>query len=407
MPRYTISSVTDNLYLLRIDDRKTRFFEGLWEIPEGITYNAYVLVTSEGAVIFDTWKAGFAEDFIEAVREVTPLSKVKYLVLHHGEPDHTGSVPKLLEAVEKEGGSVTVLGHPMIKGMIESMYGVKPSFKPVRDGETLEIGGIQLLFIYTPWLHWPETIMTFIPEYKALLSCDAFGAYSLPEKLFDDEASLENYEAHVRKYVVTVIGRFREHIIKAIEKLGSRGIQPSIIAPSHGIVWRKSPEHIIALYEKLGRGEPTKGKVVVIYGSMYGFVKAIVKEAVRMLEERGFNVKVFGFTDSTHPPVSDVLSEIGDAEALVIGASTYEGGVLPSIENVLSLIKKKARYKGRLALIIGAYGWAPSAGKIVKKELEEAGYTVIGPVEVKGRAQDEDIAVIEKLVDELAQRLTE
>ncbi len=406
MPSYTIRRVTGDLYLLRIDDRGTRFFEGLWEIPEGITYNAYILLTSEGAVLFDAWKACFAEDFINAVREVAPLSRIRYLVLHHGEPDHTGSVPKLLRKVEEEGGSVTVLGHPMIKGMIEAMYRLKPRFKPVRDNETLGVGGLHLTFTYTPWLHWPETIMTFIREYKTLLTCDAFGAYSTPKQIFDDDGVPEDYESYARKYVVTVIGGFREHIVRAIEKLKTRGIEPRVIAPSHGIVWRRSPETIVKLYERLGRGESVRSKVVVVYGSMYGFVEEMIKNMVEMLEDVGFRVKVYGFTDSNHPPISEVLGDAGDAEAIVIGASTYEGGVLPSIENLIKLLKKKAKARGKPVIIVGAYGWAPAAGRIIKKELEDAGYKVIGTVEVKGRVDGESLDKMRKLVEELKTQLS-
>jgi len=402
---HMIKRVVGNLHVLRVDDPDTRFFEGLWEIPEGITYNAYVLTTDEGSVVFDTWKGRYADEFIEAVKEVTPLSKVKYVVLHHGEPDHTGALPTFLKAVREAGGDPTVLGHPMIKGMVESMYGVKLRFKPVRDGETLTLGGMELRFIHTPWLHWPETIMTYILEYEALITCDAFGAYSIPPKVFDDEFSdLRWYEKHVMRYAVNVIGRFRQHVVKALEKIRSAGLKVSVVAPSHGIVWRRDPSFIINLYERFGKGAVTKGKVVAIYSSMYGFVEKIIDKVVKELELRGLTVITFRFTEYEHSRLSELLGELADAAAVVIGASTYEGGVIPTIDHVVNLIAKKAAYPGRPALVVGAYGWAATAGRLVKDALSKAGYEVIGPIEVKGALTDEAKAALGAAIREIAER---
>ncbi len=402
---HIVKKVVGNLHLLRVDDPDTRFFEGLWEIPEGITYNAYVLTTDEGSVVFDTWKGRYADEFVEAVKEVTPLSKVKYVVLHHGEPDHTGALPTFLRAVRNAGSDPLVLGHPMIKGMVESMYGIKLRFKPVKDGEALTVGGTELRFIHTPWLHWPETIMTYIPEYEALITCDAFGAYSIPPKVFDDEFDdLRWYEKHVMRYAVNVIGRFRQHVVKALEKLRSTGIKVSVVAPSHGIVWRRDPSLIIDLYEKFGKGTVTKGKVVVIYSSMYGFVENLIDHVVKELELRGLTVTTFRFTEYEHSRLSELLGELADAAALVVGVSTYEGGVIPSIEHVVNLIVKKAAYRGRPALVVGAYGWAPTAGRLVKDALTKAGYEVIGPIEVKGALTDEVKSALNAAVREIAER---
>ena len=402
---HVVKRVVGNLHVLRVDDPDTRFFEGLWEIPEGITYNAYVLTTDESSVVFDTWKGRYADEFVEAVKEVTPLSKVRHVVLHHGEPDHTGALPTFLRAVREAGGDPLVLGHPMIKGLVESMYGVKLRFKPVKDGESLTAGGVELRFIHTPWLHWPETIMTYVPEYEALITCDAFGAYSIPPKVFDDEfGDLRWYEKHVMRYAVNVIGRFRQHVVKALEKIRSAGLKVSVVAPSHGIVWRHDPSFIINLYERFGKGTATKGKVVVIYSSMYGFVEKIIDEVVKELELRGLTVITFRFTEYEHSRLSELLGELADAAAVVIGASTYEGGVIPTIDHVVNLIAKKVAYPGRPALVVGAYGWAATAGKLVKDALSKAGYEVIGPIEVKGTLTGEARAMLSAAVREIAER---
>lgn len=401
---HKVKEIVKGFYLLRIDDVDTKYFEALWDIPEGITYNSYVLLTDEGAVVFDAWKAAYADEFVEAVREVTPLRRVKYVVAHHGEPDHSGSIPALTKAVGDAGGGVTLLGHPMVGRMLKSMYGLHTPFKPVSDGEEVAVGGITLKFLHTPWLHWPETIMTYLPDLGVLVSCDAFGSYSIPPCLTDEgcrEDVLREYEGFVRKYFTTVIGRFRKHVVRALGKLEAAGISPSTIAPSHGIVWVRDPGRIAGLYRRLAEGAVEEGKVVAIYSSMYGFVESAVDYVVRELEGRGFSVKVFAFTDSEQARVSEVLGEVEDAEAVVVGVSTYEAGAFPTLEHVLKLISVKAPGRGRPALILGAYGWGASGGRVAKQVLEAGGYGVVGPIEFSGRLTDEVRVRLRAGVEEL------
>jgi len=219
---YHVAKVTEDLYVLRVDDRYTKYFEALWEIPEGITYNAYLLKTDEGDVLFDAWKRQFSSHLMEALERVTSPDRLKYVVVHHMEPDHTGS----LEDVLRWAPNAKVLGHPLAGRMMNAYPKAKERFKPVKDGEVLEVGGKKLRFVHTPWLHWPETMMTWLEEEGVLLTCDAFGGYGIPLSLFDDQCvKLEEMIREMRKYVVTVIGHYREWIDRNIAKLEKLGIK--------------------------------------------------------------------------------------------------------------------------------------------------------------------------------------
>ena len=328
MVRTLVDKVTKDLYLLELLDDEIKYFEALWNIPEGITYNSYVLIAQDTVILFDSWKEAYADEFIEALRSVVNPEDVDYLVIHHAEPDHSGSIPKFLEVNKYR---AKVMAHPIVNGILKSFYGIKPRFRSLKDKEEMVIGDKRLKFIYTPWLHWPDTIMTYVVEDKVLLSGDAFGGYSLPSAVFDDEVVISKYLPFVRKYIATVIGHYREQITRNIEKIKELGLKIKIIAPLHGLIWRKSPKTIMDYYSKLAKATPEKGKIVVIYGSMYGSMDKAASFVIEELNKRGYQPRVFKFIDVHQDPISDLVGEAMDAEAIIIGAATYEGGVLPYI----------------------------------------------------------------------------
>ncbi len=399
MGRVHVEEVVKDLYIIRIDDFETKYFESLWSIPEGVTYNAYVAVGAEGAVLFDGCRGVFTDLFVDALRRIVDLKDVKYVVVHHTEPDHTGSLPKVLS-----GCGATVLGHPMAAQLIRSFYGLSNlRFVPVSDGEEKIIAGVRVRFFWTPWLHWPDTIMSFLPDTAVLLSCDALGGFSVPETLFDDdEGVVSKYMPYVRKYVTLVVGHYRKHIRSGIEKLVKAAIEPKVVAPGHGLVWRRNPKRIIDYYLKLSDGVPEKGKVTVVYASMYGAVEAAVKVLEEELRRHGATVVSYGFTSTEKPDPSDILSDIADSEALVIAAATYETEIFPEIKHVLDLITQKAAYN-RPAIVISSYGWGGIAAKKISEKLSSAGYKVIDTIEFKG-APTKDV---KERVVEAARKLIE
>lgn len=406
MPKTLVTEVRPGFYLLRIDDDQIKYFEGLWYIPEGITYNAYLLKTSQGYILFDAWKHVYSKQFIETLRKIVDPKEIKYLVVHHMEPDHSGSIKELLE-INPE---ITVLGHPMVRGMLESFYNVKPRFKPVKDNELLEIGEYKLRFIYTPWLHWPETIMTYIENLHILLSCDAFGSYSITDKIYDTELSPEEHEKYMfytRKYIATVIGHYAEWVEKALKKIESLNINIEIIAPSHGLLW-KNPGTVIKYYHLWSKGTSVSGvkKIVVIYSSMYGFVDKAVAEAIKVLEEKKAFYKVYRFLDSYRDKYSDLLADLLNASAMIIGTATYEASIFPLMRYLLDLIIEKIP-KNKKALIITNYGWGGAAGKKIKELLSNSGFEVVDVVEFRAgqihKYRDKIIEATNKLLEAIGE----
>ena len=389
-----MKEVSKDLYLLRIDDIDIKYFEALWEIPEGITYNAYLLFGGDKTVLFDGWKKNYADLFIEKLREILDPMDIDYIVVHHMEPDHSGSIPTVAPLLNKK---TMFIGHPLVKDMISSFYGITPNFRKISDGESLSLGNYSIKFIYTPWLHWPETIMSYIDEKKTLLSCDAFGAYSIPEDIYDDVG--EEYINEARKYFVTVIGHYRNYVIKNLDKMNKMNIKPEWIAPSHGVIWR-NPDKILGYYRRWGIGEKESEKIVIIYNSMYGFTDKVISILYSRLKEKGVEPLIFKYTDVERPQVSDILSEVIDADAIVIGASTYESRVFPYMYFLLDEILQKT-VSEKPVLVFSSYGWGKVAGRKIFSILSNSKFNVIDVVEFRSGLTSELKGRIDESVDKL------
>ena len=396
-----VEEIIEGLYLLRLDDDETRFFEALWEIPEGITYNSYLLRTGNRTVLFDTWKKGCGDEFIHRLKEIVDPSKIDFIVVHHTEPDHSGCIGEILE---ENGYKAEVIGHPLVKSMLASFYGTSPRFKAVKDGETLNLDGLKLRFIYTPWLHWPETIMTYVENWKLLLSGDAFGSYSIPEGTYDDKIP-EDYLWFAKKYFANVIGHYRPKVKDSIEKITSKlGLKIDIIAPLHGLIWRRNPALIVEKYMSWADATPESGKVLVVYSSMYGSVEEAVEKAVEMLEKKGLKPVVFRFTAREQARIADIVGEALDMQGMIVGAATYENHVFPKMAYVIDLLARKTSAE-KPVLIISSYGWGGIAARKMSEIIGDAGFNITGVVEFKGGMDEKDkdklVASIQKFVESL------
>lgn len=398
MGGYIVDKLLDNLYLLRINDLRTKFFEGIWHIPEGITYNAYVLKTSEGVILFDGWKKNYGDQFLNALKQVVDIKDIKYIVVHHTEPDHSGTVPLLLS----HNPDIKILGHPLTKKLLEEFYSIEvKNFRPVKNMEEIEIGGEKLLFIHVPMLHWPDTIFTYLSKHKVLLTCDAFGGYSIPRTIYDDnEREIDEYMFYVKKYLVTVIGFHRRNIVVNIEKLKKLGLDIRVIAPAHGMIWRNKPEYIIEYYNDTAKAVGRR-KVTVIYGSMYGSIEKAVMEAVDEAAKQGYMVKVYPFTDYYHSDWSNILTDVIDSDLIIVGGATYDTSIVPTILAFLHVLVNRLPNLGKKVIIISSYGWGGLAGKQMKKILEEKGYNIVDIIEFRGQPSRKDIDRIRSLINSI------
>ncbi len=391
--------IADNLYLIRTIDRKLKYFEALWEVPEGMVYNAYLLITSEGAVLFDTTKANYTEPFLEALRSLIDPKEIKHLIIHHMEPDHSGAMSEVLEAI---GEHVQVWGHPFSKRLIKSLYGLDPNFQTVKDNTVLEFGGSKLTFLQMPWLHWPECMITYMPEEGFFFGGDIFGSYGIPEGIFDDDGDdLHEFLHLAREYFASVIGHYKSHVSKNFLKLEGEAAAPKMVLPAHGLLWRKNPSQIMDAYTNWAIGTPEKGKVVIVYSSMYGFVEKSVQVVIDDLKKRGFDPEVLRFTDEYRDDLVDVLGQIPDSEAIVLATATYEAGVFPLMAYIIDEILHKVAYEKPM-LLLSAFGWGGMVNKQLVPKLEESSFQLVDAIEINSLLDDEGreniLAGVSKLV---------
>ncbi len=391
-----VNKIVKDLYILRIDDDEIVYFEGLWEIPEKITYNAYLLLSDDGCVLFDAWKARYLNELVEAINKVADIRDISHIVIHHMEPDHSGCVPGILSEADFK---PEILAHPMSCQMLGTFYGVNAKVRPVHDGEEVNIAGRRLRFIYTSWLHWPETIFTHYLDGGVLFTGDVFGGYSMPLSIFDDDEKLiQEYLPHVRKYFATVIGTYRQHVLQAIQKLTNTDF--GVIAPAHGLVWRKNPKRIIDYYSSLANGHPEEGKIAIIYCSMYGESLKAARFVAEELEKSGLKTVMHGFTDISRTNLSDLLSELIDSEAIIFSAPTYESDIHPTAHWIAELVSKKIP-SNKSIIIMSSYGWSEVTGKKLSMQFKGAGFEVKDIITFKGRFEEKTAERVRESVNKI------
>jgi len=383
-----VTDLRKDLYMIRVNDKRIKFFEALWEIPEGITYNAYLVTGPEKIVLLDTVKAGFADCFLEALGSVVDARSIDALVVHHSEPDHSGAIPRLLGVNEK----LTTYAHPIARNIIEKTYGVKlGSYKPLRDGLRLGLGGDYVLeLLSTPWLHWPDTYMSILEPGRVLFSGDVFGAYSIPDSLTDRDTDFDKYAWFMKKYFATVIGSYRDWVVKGMDKLENHRQRFDAIAPLHGLVLEENIDRAIELYRFWGEKRTIATKATIVYASMYGDIERAAKRVAEILRSKNYSVSIYGFNDSDRALVSDVLSDAIDSSILVIGAATYEASVVPLMKYIAELICSKSS-SGQKVVILTTYGWGGAAGKRLEGILKSCGMSIRYIVEKHGSINDDEL----------------
>ncbi|MCR4404537.1 MAG: FprA family A-type flavoprotein [Candidatus Acetothermia bacterium] len=369
------------IFWVGVNDRETDLFESVWPLPQGVSYNSYLIVDEKVALI-DTVKGPFALELVRNIEEVLDPGKLDYLVVNHMEPDHSGALP----LIRRLAPNLKILGTEKARGLLKALYGIEEGFEPVWDGQKLSLGRHSLIFYETPFVHWPETMMTYLPEEKILFSGDAFGGFgALDGGLFDYELDLARYEPESLRYFSNIVGMYTNPTQRAIQRL--KGLEIRTIAPSHGPVWRKDPSRIVGLYDRWSRMEGEPG-VVLIYGSMYGDTELLAERVARGVIAKGAPLRVMD-ASRTHP--SFLLAETWRYKALILGAPTYDGGVFVPIEQFLRLAQRK-RLQHRLVGLFGSFGWSGGAVKAMRSIIEELKWELVGPVvEFNGRPTEAEL----------------
>ncbi len=391
--------IKPNIYWIGVNDRTTDLFEGLWPITqEGVSYNAY-LINDEKKAVIDLAKSFKSDEFFDQIAEVTPISEIDYLIINHMEPDHSGVLRTLMQI----NPDITLIGTPKTEKMLEAYYQITDNIKIIEDGETLSLGETTLVFNYTPFVHWPETMVTFEQKHGILFSCDAFGGYgALRGAIFDDGCTDPDfYEKESLRYYVNIVAKFSGPVLKAIDKLCNCPIK--IIAPSHGLIWRKNPEKIVQLYTKWAKLATSEGEpgVTLIYGSMYGNTEKVMNAVAKGISNTGLRVDIF---DVARTHVSYILPSLWMMQGVMIGAPTYENNMFPPMSQVIQMCDEK-RILNRKAAYFGSYGWSGGALRHLNKLIEPIKWEMTDTMEFNGGPTKEDIENAVKFGQSFAESL--
>ena len=357
--------VTDDIIWVGCNDRRLARFENIFPLQNGVSYNSY-LVMDEKITLFDTMDSNATEQFIENIDYVLDGKVVDYLVIQHMEPDHCSNIARMLRKFPE---MKLVVNAKTVK-MIEQFFHAVEADKlvVVKEGDTLNTGKHTFTFVMAPMVHWPEVMVTYDSYEKLLFSADAFGTFgALNGNIFNDEVDFEKDWLHeARRYYANIVGKYGVPVQGLLKKAAGLDIQ--VICPLHGPVWRSELGYFIDKYDKWSKYEPEDKEVVIIYGSIYGHTEAAANALATKLAIKGLKkIKVYDVS-STH--VSDLIAEIFRASHIVLACSTYNGGIYPPMENLLADMKALA-VQNRTVAIMGNGTWAPAAGRLMLKELEE------------------------------------
>lgn len=380
--------IKDNVFFAGAIDWDRRMFDELIPLPDGTSYNSYIIKGSEKTALIDTVDPTKTDVLIAKLVRMG-VSKLDYIISHHAEQDHSGSIPDMLTLYP----DAKVVTNPKCKQMLIDLLEVKDEqFITVEDGETLSLGDKTLQFVYTPWVHWPETMSTYLQEDNILFSCDFFGSHLATSDLFvKDEPQV--YEA-AKRYYAEIMMPFRNPIKKNLEKI--KDLKIDIIAPSHGPVYDK-PEFIIDAY-KNWVSDDVKNEVIIPYVSMHESTRLMVEYFAEALIERGITVKEFNLTETD---IGKLALSLVDAATIVIGSPTVLTGPHPAAAYA-AVLTNALRPKTKFVSIIGSYGWAGKMVDQLSAMLTNIRAEVIAPVVIKGKPKQQDIELLEKLADEIA-----
>ncbi len=375
--------ISDGVQWMGVVDWNRRLFDSLIPLPDGTSYNAYLIQGSDKTVLIDTVDPAMA-DILK--RQLANVGKIDYIVSQHAEQDHSGTIPLVLEMYSQ----AIVVCSPKAKNLLVDHLEIPAErIKTVEDGEILSLGDKTLRFIHTPWVHWPETMVTYLPEDRILFTCDFLGSHIATSDLYSGENPYVIEAA--KRYYAEIMMPFRKMIQGNLKKL--REIEFDFIAPSHGPI-HDHPELILSAYEDWA-SDNVSNLVVIPYISMHGSTETMVSHLVAALAERSVTVQKFELSTTD---IGKLAMALVDAATIVIGTPTVHIGPHPSVFSATHLANA-LRPKLKYAAIIGSYGWGTKAVEQISGLIPNLKVEVLGTVLCKGRPKNETLAALDALAD--------
>lgn len=377
-----------DVYWVGAIDWDIRDFHG-YSIPKGTTYNAY-LVVDEKIALFDTVKQPFKKDLIDNISRIVDPKKIDYLVVNHVEMDHSGAIPEMIDYIQPEKVFCSAMGK---KALLDHFRREDWPYEVVDSGQELKLGKNTVQFLETRMLHWPDSMMSYLKEHRMLISSDGFGQHWASSERFDDEVGYDELLGHAAKYYANILLPYSPLVQKLIAKVQELKLDIDMIAPDHGIIWRKNPGGIVVAYDEWSR-QKGKDKAVIIYDTMWRNTETMAKAIARGLSDEGVQYKLLNMKLNHR---SDVMTDALDAKALILGSSTLNNGMMPGMADMLCYMKG-LRPANRVGAAFGSYGWSGEAVKLLTEALEEMKVKVVDPgMRVKFASTPEDLEKCEEL----------
>ncbi|MCY3022950.1 MAG: flavodoxin domain-containing protein [Planctomycetota bacterium] len=394
---FKAAKVTDKVYWVGAVDWAVRDFHG-YLTNRGTTYNAYLILADKIALV-DAVKASFKDEMLARIASIVDPKKIEIVISNHAEPDHTGALGGVIEAIKPQKVLASMMG---VKALDQHYHGACPAVA-VRDGEKLSLGNVDLTFAETRMCHWPDSMVCYLHQERMLISQDAFGMHLASYERFDDQLSPALLDAEAAKYYANILLPLSSFVAKTIEKVAATGWTLDTIAPDHGPIWRKDPQRIVASYARWSR-QPRINKAVVLYDTMWQSTDLMARAIGEGLAAGGTATRLMPLS-GTHR--SDIATEVLDAGALIVGAPTVNNEIFPTLADAMTYLRGLAP-KGLIGASFGSYGWSGEAPKDLRAMLEEMKVELVGePVRVVYAPAGEDLKRCYDLGLQVAARLKE
>lgn len=377
----------ENIYWVGGVDWNLRDFHG-YLTQRGTTYNAY-LVIDDKITLIDTVKEYLCQELIERISSLVDPSKIDYIITNHVEMDHSGSLPEIVKLAPQ----ATIFTSPQGEKGLKAHYKNDWNIEVVKSGETLSLGKKSLQFLQTPLVHWPDNMVSYMPEEKILFSNDAFGQHIASSERFDDQYPLDIILEEAKKYYANIVLPYGKQVKKALESASQLEIE--MIAPSHGLIWRKNLPTILEEYKKWS-GNETEEKGVVVFDTMWGSTGKIARSIQKAFEDRGVKIVM---KNLKYNHISDVMTEVITSRYICVGSPTLNNGILPSVSSFLTYMKGLSP-KERKGLAFGSYGWSGESVGVIEEVLRDCGFDLFEQVRLQYIPDDSNLNEIEKKIKE-------
>ncbi|KLU67666.1 nitric oxide reductase [Desulfosporosinus acididurans] len=377
--------IAENVYWVGGIDWDIRNFHG-YLIPRGTTYNAYLII-DEKITLIDTVKHYLADEMLARISEVVDPSKIDYIVSNHVEMDHSGGLPRLMEAAPQAQIYTSLNGEKGLKAHYKGNW----NYNVMKSGTTLSLGKRSLTFIHTPMVHWPDNMVCYLQEDKILFSNDAFGQHIATSERFDDQLSADIVMEEAAKYYANIVLPYGKQVEKALELVSA--LEIDTIAPSHGVIWRSKIKDILSEYRKWSTDQ-TDDKAVIVYDSMWNSTEMIAYAIQNAMEEKGITTRMRNLR-TNH--ISDIMTEVLTAKYICVGSPTLNNNMLPTVAAFLTYLKGLAPKK-RIGLAFGSYGWGGQSVGMVEDVLKSMNFDLLEQIRIQYIPDSDQLTEITKKI---------